>query len=667
MKRKRKRRRNSSPKLSFESLEPRQLLAGDVIGSHQASGFVPTGSNLVVNGDFENLGADTDNFYSDSDVAGWFAEDSASGQEINIFDYGLGFDNVLDLDSTGFQFDQVFQDINTTQDESYVIAFDYSIHPSTEPDAAADTNTFQVWWDGALQDEFTGDSYWQTGVISVTGGDAESTRLLFSEIGADGGDGRGALLDNIRVVKVNEIDVPNGSFEINSDESDLFYRPNQVDNWSAINANVNDRFLKIVEQDQTLATDGTQYLNLDATENTRDIIFTDLETTAGQSYYVTFDLRIDGSAPDVTDQLRIRWNTPLTAAGDASQWAGTVIGNHEWSTYGLALTAEAAQTRLLFLEPGGTTGDGSGPLIDNVRIFEIETSDLVVDGNGSQAEGTTASESFIPNLGAQRIAESVELSHPENSGTFTSATITLGGIQDGNREIVAISDSVIPLDANGDPKIANLRYNNSTNQLVLTGEATAAEYQQVIRSLTYFNTSDVVTVADRTISVFVEDTTLPAETASASADIVLSVETDQALIDDTVIQKYLADNNIVAETHTTVDGLGPLYYVVNDPGSGLNPTFNDTVRVSYVGNSIEVNSQNRLVTGAVFDRNDNAQFPLSGVIRGWSEGVPLIRNGGSITLIIPSALAYGPEGQISNGGAFANEILLFDIDLLQII
>ena len=119
-------------------------------------------------------------------------------------------------------------------------------------------------------------------------------------------------------------------------------------------------------------------MNLDATESTRDIVFTDIETTAGTTYYVTFDLRTDGDPATDADELRVRWEVPSTAAGDDSGWASTIRGNSEWQQYGLALTATADEMRLFFLEPGSHNGDGSGPLIDNLRVFEV-TTDSIVD------------------------------------------------------------------------------------------------------------------------------------------------------------------------------------------------------------------------------------------------------------------------------------------------
>jgi len=233
-------------------------------------------------------------------------------------------------------------------------------------------------------------------------------------------------------------------------------------------------------------------------------------------------------------------------------------------------------------------------------------------------------------------------------------------VVDGNNEILGVVASAIPVDESDNPIITNLGFDSSTRQLTLTGSATAAQYQQVLRTLTYFNASDVVTTSDRTISVTISDAELPAETSSATADITVNVETNQAVIDEAVIQKYIADNNI-----TNVQTDGALHYVIHEPGTGLNPTLNDFINVDYVGNLIVLNEQNDLVVGPVFDANNGLDLPLSGVIRGWQVGLQKLRTGGSATLLIPSSLAYGSTG--NNAGDFANEVLLFDVTLNRIL
>ena len=115
------------------------------------------------------------------------------------------------------------------------------------------------------------------------------------------------------------------------------------------------------------------------------------------------------------------------------------------------------------------------------------------------------------------------------------------------------------------------------------------------------------------------------------------------------ISDYVSQNNL----NTTVTASG-LNYVINNPGTGLMPTSASTVTVNYRG---------YFLNGETFDSGDNITFPLSNVIRGWTEGLQLISEGGSITLLIPSNLAYGTFGQ---GSIPPNTNIAFDVDLLAV-
>lgn len=101
-----------------------------------------------------------------------------------------------------------------------------------------------------------------------------------------------------------------------------------------------------------------------------------------------------------------------------------------------------------------------------------------------------------------------------------------------------------------------------------------------------------------------------------------------------------------------------LVYKETKAGAGGSPKANDTVKVHYRGT---------LIDGTEFDssykRNQPAEFPLSGVIKCWTEGVQKMKVGGKATLVCPSDLAYGDAGRPSiPGGA----TLVFDIELLEI-
>jgi FKBP-type peptidyl-prolyl cis-trans isomerase FkpA len=112
------------------------------------------------------------------------------------------------------------------------------------------------------------------------------------------------------------------------------------------------------------------------------------------------------------------------------------------------------------------------------------------------------------------------------------------------------------------------------------------------------------------------------------------------------LRTYIQSNNI-----TAVEDPRGFFYTIDAAGTGARPTTCSAVTVAYVG---------KLTTGSTFDSSSNASFYLSGLIAGWQEGIPLIAQGGSITLYLPPSLAYGPAAQ---QGIPANSNLVFKIDL----
>jgi FKBP-type peptidyl-prolyl cis-trans isomerase FklB len=117
-------------------------------------------------------------------------------------------------------------------------------------------------------------------------------------------------------------------------------------------------------------------------------------------------------------------------------------------------------------------------------------------------------------------------------------------------------------------------------------------------------------------------------------------------------KKFLEDNAKKPGVVTTSSGL---QYKIIEAGSGENPGPTDQVTVNYRGT---------LVNGNEFDssysRGKPATFPLDGVIRGWTEGLQLIKPGGKIQLFIPPELAYGDRGPL------AHRTLIFDVELLSV-
>jgi len=126
-------------------------------------------------------------------------------------------------------------------------------------------------------------------------------------------------------------------------------------------------------------------------------------------------------------------------------------------------------------------------------------------------------------------------------------------------------------------------------------------------------------------------------------------------IDDKAIQDYLASKNLKAEKAAC-----GIYYMIEKTGNGKHATASDNVKVNYKGTLLDGTKFD-----SSYDRNEPAEFPLGQVIKGWTEGIPLLEEGGKGTLIIPSTLAYGanpPQGSPIK----PNSVLVFEIELLKI-
>lgn len=121
----------------------------------------------------------------------------------------------------------------------------------------------------------------------------------------------------------------------------------------------------------------------------------------------------------------------------------------------------------------------------------------------------------------------------------------------------------------------------------------------------------------------------------------------QLEIDKEIIETYLSNHSLTAQS--TDSGV---YYIIDEPGSGDNPTINSTVTVRYDG---------KFLSGTSFD-GGTISYPLSNLIKGWQEGIPLFKKGGSGTLFIPSGLGYGTRG---SGSIPGNTVLMFDMDLIS--
>ncbi len=132
-------------------------------------------------------------------------------------------------------------------------------------------------------------------------------------------------------------------------------------------------------------------------------------------------------------------------------------------------------------------------------------------------------------------------------------------------------------------------------------------------------------------------------------------------------ESAVTDNKKAGEAFlATIDGkdgvvktASGLRYEILNAGSETFATASDSVNVHYHGT---------LIDGTVFDssvdRGEPVTFPLNGVIKGFSEGLTLVGEGGKIRLYMPSDIAYGDRGA---GGAIGpGATLIFEVEVLKI-
>lgn len=117
------------------------------------------------------------------------------------------------------------------------------------------------------------------------------------------------------------------------------------------------------------------------------------------------------------------------------------------------------------------------------------------------------------------------------------------------------------------------------------------------------------------------------------------------------IADYIAKNNLTA---TRSDS--GLYYVIDEPGTGVKPTATSNVTVAYKG---------YYTNGTVFDESPSAgiSFGLNQVIQGWTEGIPYFKEGGSGILLVPAHLGYG---NYNYAGIPGGSVLIFEVKLISV-
>ena len=130
-----------------------------------------------------------------------------------------------------------------------------------------------------------------------------------------------------------------------------------------------------------------------------------------------------------------------------------------------------------------------------------------------------------------------------------------------------------------------------------------------------------------------------------------SEDIDYVAKNDQEITAYIAENNLEAQKSNS-----GLYYVINEEGTGAQPTATSNVTVAYKG---------YYLNGKVFDQSDEngISFGLQQVIKGWTEGIPYFKEGGNGILLVPAHLGYGNNNY---SGIPGGSVLIFDVSLISV-
>ncbi|HNX80081.1 MAG TPA: FKBP-type peptidyl-prolyl cis-trans isomerase, partial [Prolixibacteraceae bacterium] len=130
-----------------------------------------------------------------------------------------------------------------------------------------------------------------------------------------------------------------------------------------------------------------------------------------------------------------------------------------------------------------------------------------------------------------------------------------------------------------------------------------------------------------------------------------------------IAQKNLEEGNAFLEKNKANAGVkvtpSGLQYEVIKEGTGKMPNDSDMVKVHYHGT---------LIDGKVFDssvdRGEPAEFPVNGVIPGWTEALQMMPVGSKWKIYLPASLAYGERAPQEIG---PNKVLIFEVELLEIV
>ena len=330
-------------------------------------------NNLLVNGSFEaaSLAAyDGGRWGAFSSIQGWTA---ISGSKIELWNGLEGVTasdgvNYGELDYLGAQ-DGFYQDVKTVAGQKYDLSFDARSRPGFD----SSTTSMEILWNGSVVATVPPGNSWQNYDFTVIGTGGQD-RLTFRELAGQGGDGLGALYDNVSLTadKSAPVTAPpattstgtganllvNGSFEsstLAAYDTGGWGAFSSVPGWTAISGSAIELWNNLNGVD---ATNGKNFGELDYL-GAQDGFYQDVKTVAGQNYDLSFDARSRPGFTSTTTSMEVLWNGSVVA---------TVPPGNSWQNYDFTVVGTGGQDRLTFRELAGQSGDGLGALYDNVAL-----------------------------------------------------------------------------------------------------------------------------------------------------------------------------------------------------------------------------------------------------------------------------------------------------------
>ncbi|MBX3419092.1 MAG: peptidylprolyl isomerase [Pirellulaceae bacterium] len=529
-------KRTQANELQYDRLEERQLLAADLIRAPIVN--LPQDKNLVVNSGFEQATGGVNNMYNVNNVPGWNTV-AGGGNQVKLFPIGSNSrGNVLQIDHTANQRDGIYQDIAVKNGRQYLISFELR---SFRTGSAQGTQDIEVLWNGVSLGVFSPTERFERYRLMTPVSTNSSARLEFREAasqGSSGDDGIGALLDNVQVVQLTNNSLRNGGFENGTSAGEN----SKVFGWHKRGTT------PFVILPQTGPANET-ILKLDSDSDNVDLIRQNIQTTADQTYLISFNARLaPGQTPgQLASQLRVRF-------GD--QFVGVVLPTQEWNRFHLLARANGDSSDLVLREAGikngaPHTGDGLGPWISDVQVTRVTANwELGIQRPNSPVKHTVGSEP------TPLMNENLTVFNRVRT-QLTHATISILNRLNGANEILSAVTTGTAITA---------VFDAARGVLTLTGTDSIQNYKQVLESVAYKNIASDAIGGTRQVRVAINDQ----GAVSDSLLISVNVETNQApLLTPISNQTINAGQEFVLQVNATDPNGDPLTYSIEASGTAL--------------------------------------------------------------------------------------------------